>query len=229
MKLVSGFGSRSTFFAMLIGAWLVSGFGSQAQAASFSFTGSFQNDNDVQLFNFSVGATSLVTLLTYSYAGGTNAAGTVIQRGGFDPILALFDASSGLEINQNDDGGANVPADAVTGSHFDTFLQSTLDPGNYIVSVMQYDNFANGPALANGFLRSGPGNVAFTSIFGCSNQLFCDVNADNRTNQWAFDILNVASANEVSAVPLPAALPLFASGLGVMGWFARRRKRMAAA
>jgi hypothetical protein len=27
-------------------------------------------------------------------------------------------------INQNDDGGANVPADAVTGSHYHTVLQS---------------------------------------------------------------------------------------------------------
>jgi len=31
-----------------------------------------------------------------------------------------------------------------------------------------------------------------------------------------------------AVVPLPAALPLFASGLGVMGWFARRKKRMTA-
>ena len=208
MKLVSGsgFARRSTFFfAMLIGAWLVSGFGSQAQAASFSFTGSFQNDNDVQLFNFSVGATSLVTLLTLSYAGGTNAAGTVIPRGGFDPILALFDAS-GTQINQNDDGGSNVPADPVTGSHFDTFLQSTLDPGNYIVSVMQYNNFATG-ALANGFTESGAGNETFTSGFGCSNGKFCDVNADNRTNQWAFDILNVAVRRRRYGNPAPGRCP----------------------
>jgi hypothetical protein len=32
----------------------------------------------------------------------------------------------------------------------------------------------------------------------------------------------------VAATPLPAALPLFASGVGVMGWLARRRKRRAA-
>jgi hypothetical protein len=29
----------------------------------------------------------------------------------------------------------------------------------------------------------------------------------------------------VATTPLPAALPLFAAGLGVMGWFGRRRKR----
>jgi hypothetical protein len=34
---------------------------------------------------------------------------------------------------------------------------------------------------------------------------------------------------EVSSTPLPAALPLFATGLGVMGFLAKRRKRKAAA
>src|SRR6266536_1432206 len=97
------------------------------QAANFSFTGNFNNDADVQLFSFTVGATSTVTLRTWSYAGGTNAAGQVIPRGGFDPILALFD-SAGLRINQNDDGGASVPTD-LSGVNYDTFLSSTLGPG----------------------------------------------------------------------------------------------------
>ena len=46
-----------------------------SKADNFSFTGSFAVDNDVQLFNFSVTAPSTVTLRTWSYAGGTNAAG----------------------------------------------------------------------------------------------------------------------------------------------------------
>lgn len=69
-----------------------------ASAVDFSFSGMFTGDDDVQLFDFSVGMASLVTFRTLSYAGGTNAAGTVIARGGFDPILALFD-SRGFLIN----------------------------------------------------------------------------------------------------------------------------------
>ena len=34
---------------------------------------------------------------------------------------------------------------------------------------------------------------------------------------------------EAPAVPIPAALPLFASGLGVMAWWARQKKQKAAA
>jgi hypothetical protein len=199
---------------------------SPVAADDFSFTGSFAADNDVQLFNFVVGAPSNVTLLTYSYAGGTNSAGALIPSGGFDPILALFD-SSGLLINQNDDGGsANVPADPVTGAFFDTFLAAALAAGNYTVAVMQYNNFANGPTLADGFVRDGAGNAFFTGpAYGCSNGQFCDVTGANRTNAWAFDILGVESASEVSPVPVPAALPLFAGGLGglgLMGWWRRR-------
>ena len=105
-------------FACLAAGLLMSG---ASFANDFSFTGTFADHNEVQLFTFSVGAPSTVTLTAWSYAGGTNAAGTVIPRGGFDPILALFD-SSGLRINENDDGGSNVAADSVTGQHYDTWL-----------------------------------------------------------------------------------------------------------
>jgi hypothetical protein len=85
-----------------------------SQAADFSFMGNFTEDDEVQLFNFTVGSTSDVTLRSYSYAGGINAAGQTIARGGFDPILALFN-SSGLRIGEQDDAECGeVPEDSVT-------------------------------------------------------------------------------------------------------------------
>ncbi|MBV1799813.1 DVUA0089 family protein [Siccirubricoccus sp. G192] len=177
-----------------------------AQAADFSFTGSLSDPNQVLLFNFDVGATSTVTLRTYSYAGGTNAAGQVIPGGGFDPILALFDGSGAL-IDENDDGDGNVPADPVTGNHYDTFLQALLAPGSYTVSVQTFANFANGPNLSDGF-----------SGFGSFN---------NRATNWAFDVLNAGEATQV-AVPEPASLGPFGAGLVALGLTRRRKARQAA-
>lgn len=196
-----------------------------AAAANFSFTGNFNRDDNVQTFNFAVGAASNITLRSWGYAGGVNAAGQTISRGGFDTILALFD-SAGVLINQNDDGGCSlVAADAVTGACWDTYLTASLSAGNYFVAVMQYDNFANGPNFANGFVRTGQGN--FTGgISGCNStqNSFEDVSGNQagcqRTNAWAFDILNVEQA---ALVPEPATWAMMIAGFGLVGGAMRRR------
>jgi hypothetical protein len=204
--------------ALFAGSTLLS---SRAEAASFSFTGNFFTDDNVQLFNFVVGVPSTVTLTSWSYAGGTNALGAVIPRGGFDPILALFD-STGALINQDDDG-SNVNDSGVGGSgqSWDVFLSAALGAGSYTVSVMQYNNFAIGPNLANGFVRTGQGNFTGALASCAGNGSFEDVSGAlpgcQRDNHWAFDILNVASAVVVppnqTAVPEPASMILVGSGL----------------
>ena len=219
-----------------------------ASATAFSFVGNFTQDDNIQSFSFTTSGSTNVRLISYSYGGGTNAAGTVIPRGGFDPILALFD-SSGALVGQDDDAISGTPGacgpgvvtpDALTGLQWDTCLDlPLLAAGTYTVTIQEYDNFAIGPNLSNGFIRSGTGNFTDTGAttgtnFTCaddpSNLLpFHDVSGVSpgclRDSHWAFDILNVTQAHEI--VPEPITLSLFSAGLAGSVALRRRRKKAA--
>jgi hypothetical protein len=196
--------------------------------ADLSFTGTFAEDDDVQTFPFTVVAPSDVTLRTLSYAGGTNANAQVIPRGGFDPILSLFDGSGAL-IAANDDGTfPDVGLDLVTGQTLDAFLRLPLAAGNYTVAITQNDNFAAGPALGNGFTRQGQGNFTGT-LFGPGSGSFFDFTGDQRTNTFAVDVLSAAAP-----VPEPSSVALVAGALLILGgWRLKpavdRRERCSAA
>lgn len=188
-----------------------------AGAVDFSFTGSLTEPSEVQFFDFSVGAFSTVTLRTWSYAGGVNAAGDLIPRGGFDPILALFELPGGAKIGENDDGPfGTVDPDPVSGRAWDTFFVVDLDPGLYRVSVAVYPNFSSGDNLADGF----DGADTFDDVSGVPD--------NPRTANWAFDILNVESAVVVPGIPEPATWGLMIAGFGFVGFAARRRRMVAA-
>lgn len=184
-----------------------------ANADDFSFRGAFTRDDDVRLFNFNLVSATTVTLQTVSAAGGTNAAGVVIPGGGFDTVLSLFN-SSGLLIGRNDNRNAST---------LDAFLSTLLQPGNYIVALTQYDNLARGAFLANGFLREG--DATFTREFAPvgATGMFYDETGLQRNGNFALDIRNVASANQVTTIPEPATLLLLGTGLLVVARRLRER------
>ena len=174
-------------------------------ALTTSHTGTLATDDEIQFVPLVLDGPAFVTLVSHSYAGGTNAAGQTIPRGGFDIVLSIFDPAGTL-LAANDDGGADVPTDAITGAAFDSFLALTLPAGTYTIAVSQFDNEALGPTLASGFLRTGD----FTTAFGCTDAqpMFNDVSGApgcGRTGAWAFDV--------VADIPEPASALLLAAGL----------------
>lgn len=200
-----------------------------AQALDMSFRGTFAHDDDVRFIDFAIDALSEVIIRTYSYAGGVNAAGETIPRGGFDPSLALFHGSGGIVT-----GADNSPAtdeDPLTYRRFDALMEVELGPGEYRLAVTQYDNVALGPRWDSPFTRSGMGDFTPTLTF-CEADRFCDVTGvlpwNARTGDWAVDVLNVRTASLVPApppVPEPRTGILTVAGLACVAAAAGRRRR----
>ena len=183
-----------------------------AKADSFSFTGNFTVDDQLQLFHFTIGTTFDVVFQTWSWAGGVNADGMTIPSGGFDTVLSLFN-SAGKLVDFVDDVGCTsvVNVDPATGRCFDAYDSLELQAGTYTIVLTQYDNLPVGPNLSNGFTRQGQGN--FTRVFGNCSQ-FGDTLGDCRSGHWAVDIVG---ANSATAVPEPSSLAFVATGVVSFG------------
>ena len=213
---------RPTLLVML--ALLCAGL---ASATSISFTGTFVQDNDMQILYFNLQTATTVTIETWSFGGsslnpspaGENANGDVIPAGGFWPVLSVFnDITGSLEAS---DAGGNAgclycAVDPTTLTAMDAYINVFLLAGTYMLVLTENDNTAIGPNLADGFLRSGLGN--FTSDYSGGTDPgpflwpFQDSNGNyiHQTEHWAVDI---TGADYAGTTPEPASLALVATGL----------------
>lgn len=200
---------KTLITAALAGVAMAS-FATPALATDFSFAGTFLTDDGKARFDFSLASASTVTIRSFGYAGGMNAAGQTIAAGGFDSVLTLYD-NSGQVITFIDPNGQLVAFadDDVTA---DPLLTLGLGAGNYSVYLTQYGN--PGPAnLALPFNFDGQPNFAggFVDFFG-----------SQRTGNWALDITNVTTA----AVPEAGTWALMLLGFGAAGVAMRSRRRV---
>jgi len=195
-----------------------------ASADNFSFTGMFNTDDQMAIFQFVASGPGPI-IKTLSYNGGTNAVGTPIAPGGFVPALSLFGPGTSLMsstplIAEDGDGTAR---DATIDT---SSPPKTITAGlTYFVVLTEWDNLPNGANFGSGFSETG--NPDFTSTFGCGGGPFCDPNTFSiDSNKWAVDITGVTSAQQQqSAVPEPGTFLLL--GTVIAGVLAARRRKSA--
>jgi len=202
--------------------------------ASFSFVGTFQHDNDVQKFSFTLASPQTVTLQTLGYGGsannpgGKNAAGNIIFAGGFEPYLQLFNQDgtpNGDTITPDPPApacGLRTPDPNRANSCQDVYAQILLNPGNYLLALTQNPNTANALSIPNGTLSDG--------FLYDSDPNFNNGFMDSRgfgfqgTGNWAVDILNVDQAAAVG-VPEPGPALCVAASLLILGLPLRKAQR----
>ncbi|MEO8598023.1 MAG: DVUA0089 family protein [Candidatus Solibacter sp.] len=204
----------STIFRFLGLALLTLGVSSSPAAATilYSNVGNFALDNDVLLVPFTVSDPSLVSFRTLSYGGGINANGAVIAKGGFEPLLQLFNLDGSVNGGSifpgpgSDPCGPRTPDPDRANFCLDIFAQVALGPGDYLLALTQNDNVTAGSDLSGGFIYDGDPNFnnGFATLFFQGD------------SHWALDVTS-------DQVPEPASLWMTASALLLAGWRVRRR------
>lgn len=185
--------------------------------------GAFAADDQLQLLPVSLPVAGVLTVQTFSYAGGTDALGHLVTAGGFDPVLSLFDGAGNFMTANNDAACGTVGTDPLTLNCFDAVLSLTLTAGNYTLVLSQNDNLAVGPTLADSFTQVGNGNFSCPEFLGVAGG-FCDASPSQRNSAWALDIVTPGSASPAPE-PAPALLLVCGAALIAVGKYSSVNRR----
>lgn len=202
-----------------------------ASASSLSYSGKLDpnNANDVFLASFSLSSASDLHFQTWGYGGtvnapgGTNALGSVILAGGFDPYLTLFTGSGpgATFLASNDDGGCGpaAPNPVCADSRLDFGL---LAAGTYTLALTLPNNFSFAENYGSGVLGDG--------FINLQADYFDPASQSVRSSAFAVDISTSGRTDAIltAITPEPASISLLTTGLlGVIA-LAHRSRSLAA-
>ncbi len=246
-KIMKSFWSLAACCATLIAAGpsFAETISCSSPSGAISCTGSLSSAEDEATIQFTLAGSDTITVQTYGFGGGINAAGTTIFAGGFDSMVALFsgtstDATLLWDTSSNPLATADTlsqyylgcpPAGLVTvgsvaGVCGDNTLSATLGAGTYTL-LLTDANFVPiavnpGPAgpydltdTSSNNYGSSTGNGAYDDLTGGVYQTCVDQNNCNTDN--ANFAVDITGL-PVSATPEPGtlSLTLLAAGLAWM-------------
>jgi hypothetical protein len=220
-------------FAMALCAAVAHADGTQSYTGTLAnpdnSTGTFDS-TDSFILSLTLGTASDVTLQTYGFGGGVNAAGMTILPGGTDPFVGLFSGTghgavfiNGTSLDLTNYTSDCPPAHSVTDFGDTTCgdVTLTLDglaPGIYTV-LLSDGQYIPCPAVSSGCATLGDGAFDFTGgVFCNAIDALTNTRCPNASGAWALDV----TEKSVTA-PEPASPGLLGIGLLVLASFRKRR------
>ncbi len=228
--------------AVICGIALLTGRPASATLFTYNFTGIWDTSEDLCPTLPSggcVGSTSAIT----PPAAGTIFSGSVVVDDTLSDLLpgvgAVYqggqtnlDVSTGGHTRATGVGSAQIRTGTGIGAYWfaetfpntaGTFDGNALDPDQVFFYIQLNNNQANEGVLPINI--PVPASIAANSQSQLVAYLLNPDNLFQYTSYFQLDgHLTSFGVPRVSDVPLPTTLPLFASGLGLIGWLGRRRK-----
>jgi hypothetical protein len=171
-------------------------------ARSISYMGTLDlvDANSLALFSFTLATSGTLNIQTWGYGGGTNAAGTVIANGGFDPYVSLFAGTGDLAtFAASNDDGLCPPGNGSIACQDSTLNLANLTAGSYTLALTVFENMSFAENSGSGSL--GDGFVGLGSYDDSTSN-------STRTPNYAIDIKSSALVPEPSTLALTASAEL---------------------